>query len=74
MWREHVEKELLGSRKGKAKCHKDGTSPACVRTFGNVLWLEQKERGGGIRGEPGQALGDVNRPVSHCKVFDFYSQ
>lgn len=43
MWREHVAKELLGSRKGKAKCHKDGTSPACVRTFGNVLWLEQKE-------------------------------
>lgn len=28
----------------------------------------------GVRGEPGWALGDVNRPISRCKDFDFYSQ
>lgn len=38
-------KELLVSRRGKAKCHKDGTGSAYVRMFGNALWLEEKKQG-----------------------------
>lgn len=45
IWCAHIAKELLGREKGRAKCRDNGANPACVRTLGNVLWLEPKERG-----------------------------
>ena len=55
-------------REGKGQRHKEGTGRACLRTVRNAVWLEQNEQE-----DPRQVAGEVNRLVSHCKDFGFYS-